>query len=65
MYVYCPFSPHNGITIGNVIIFFHLLMLNLFFLGFIINLLPIYRLSCFVSCSLVISVYFYILVLTL
>jgi hypothetical protein len=45
MYVYCPFSPHNGITIGNVlIIFFHLLMLNLFFLGTIINLLPLYRL---------------------
>jgi hypothetical protein len=22
MYVYCPFSPHNGITIGNVLILF-------------------------------------------
>jgi hypothetical protein len=40
-------------------------MLTLFFLRIIINLLPLYRLSCFVSCSLVIFVYFYVLVLTL
>jgi hypothetical protein len=54
MYVYCPFSSHNGITIGNVLTFFsHLLMLTLFFLGIIIILLPLYRLSCFVSSPLV------------
>jgi hypothetical protein len=46
MYVYCPFSPHNGITIGNVLILFsRLLMLTLIFLGIIINILPLYRLS--------------------
>jgi hypothetical protein len=42
MYVYCPFSPHSGIPIGNVIIFFYSpVMLTLFFLGIIINLLPV------------------------
>jgi hypothetical protein len=45
--------------------FSHLLMLTSFVLGTIINLLPIYRLSCFVSSSLVIFVYIHVTVLTL
>jgi hypothetical protein len=54
MYVYCPFSPHNGITIGNVLIlFFSPVNANFIFLAIIINLLPLYGLSCSVSCPLV------------
>jgi hypothetical protein len=47
--------------------FSRLLMLTLIFLGIIINLLPLYRLSyCILySVHLIIFVYFYVLVLTL
>jgi predicted neutral ceramidase superfamily lipid hydrolase len=38
---------------------------SIFPLGIIINLLPLYRLSYFVFCSLIIFVNFYVLVLTL
>ena len=71
MYVYCPFSSHNGITIRNVLIlFFSPVKAKLFyfflfsFLGIVTNLLLLYRLSYFLFCSLI-FVYFYVLVLTL
>jgi hypothetical protein len=48
----------------NLFYFSRLLTLNLIFLG-IINLLLLYKLSYFVFRSLIIFVYFYVLVLTL
>jgi hypothetical protein len=42
-----------------------IIIIVIIILEIIINLLSFYRLSCFVSCSLAIFVYFYILVLTL
>jgi hypothetical protein len=49
MYVYCPFSPHNGITTGNVLIlFFSPVNANFNFAWIYINLIAVYILSYFV-----------------
>jgi hypothetical protein len=48
-----------------LILFFSPVNANLIFLGIIINVLPLYRLSYFVFRSSIIFVYSYVLVLTL
>jgi hypothetical protein len=65
MYAYSPFSPHNGITTGNVFnLLFSPINDNFNFHGIIINLLLLCRLPYFVF-FVSYFVPFYVLVLTL
>jgi hypothetical protein len=49
MYVYNPFSPHNDITIANVLFYFsRLLIITLIFHG--IDIIELHKLPCFVFC---------------